>query len=41
MIFDSNEMQDILKKFAVQYCGQEDNEELQTKLNKYWYKRYA
>lgn len=41
MIFDSNEMQDILKKFAVQYCGQEDNEELQTKLKDFWYKRYA
>ena len=41
MLYDANEMQDILKKFAVQYCGQEDNEELQTKLKKYWYKRYA
>lgn len=41
MIYDSNEMKDILKKFAVQHCGQEDNKELQTKLNEFWYKRYA
>jgi len=41
MIYDANDLQTILKKFAVQHCGQEDNEELQTKLKDFWYKRYA
>lgn len=41
MIYDANDLQEILKKFAVQYCGQENNEELQNKLNDFWYKRYA
>jgi len=41
MIYDSNEMQDILKKFAVLHCGQVDNYDLQDKINEFAWNRYA
>ena len=41
MIYDANQIQDILKKFATNHLGQEDNEELKTKLNDFMWKRYA
>lgn len=41
MIYDSNDLSNILKKFAVNYFGQEDNDDLQDKINEFAWNRYA
>lgn len=41
MIFDANEIFHILKKFAINHLGQEDNDDLQRKLDDFCRKRYA
>lgn len=41
MIYDGGEISEILKKFAINHLGHEDNEELQTKLNDFMWKKYA
>lgn len=41
MIYDGNEIAEILKKFAINHLSQEDNEELQKKINDFFWRRYA
>lgn len=41
MIYDGGEISEILKNFAINHLGQEDNEELKTKLNDFMWKKYA
>ena len=40
-IYDGSEISEILKNFAINHLGQEDNEELKTKLNDFMWKKYA
>lgn len=41
MIYDAGAISEILKKFAINHLGHEDNEELQAKLKDFMWKRYA
>lgn len=41
MIFDAQDIRGILKKFAIEYLGKEDNEDLVKTLDKFLWDRYA